>query len=53
MLGQIAGRRECFGTIFTSVGLLPCVSSSVSLQYFTAGESFIAQSALELILGEM
>ena len=53
VLGEIAGRRESFGTIFTSVGLLPCVSSGVSLQYFTAGESFVTQRALELVLGEM
>ena len=53
VLGQIAGGSECLGTKLTSVGLLPGMSSGVSLQYFTAGESFVTQSALKFILGEV
>ena len=53
VLRQIAGSREGFGAEFTSVGLLPSMSSGVSLQYFTAGESFVTESALKFILGEM
>ena len=53
VLRQIAGCREGLGTIFTFVWLLSGMCPAVSLQYFTAGESFITQSALELILGEM
>ena len=53
MLGQITGGSECLGTILTSVGLLPGMSPAVSLQYFTAGESFLTEIALKVILGEM
>ena len=53
VLGQIAGGSECLGTILTSVGLLPGMSPAVSLQYFTAGESFVTESALEFILGKV